>query len=177
MSLIPFEGQQLSTTEPKENIKIFLDKLRNIIKNSGSATTEELIRQLNPKIIGWSNYYRHVVSKRTFSKVDHCIFHMLWQWAKRRHPKKGAHWRKQKYYRHCGLQNWIFFAKTRDKEGFTINLDLAIATKVKIRRHLKIKGQANPYDLAYEGYFENRSGFKNGRYISTARDQRCQFTF
>lgn len=36
----------------KENVKILLNKLRNTIKNSGSATTEALIRRLNPKIRG-----------------------------------------------------------------------------------------------------------------------------
>ena len=161
----------------KENVKIFLDKLRNIIKNSGCATTEEIIRQLNPKIRGWSNYYRHVVSKETFSWVDRCIFRMLWQWAKRRHPKKDAHWRKHKYYRQSALQNWIFFAKTRDKEGFTINLDLTKAVKVKIRRHLKIKGAAHPYDTEYDDYFDNRLRLKKGPRIPGTRDDRGLSTF
>jgi RNA-directed DNA polymerase len=161
----------------KENVKLFLDKLRNTIKNSGSATTEALIRQLNPKIRGWSNYYRHVVSKRTFSKLDHNIFCMLWQWTKRRHPNKSAQWRKQKYYRHLALRDWLFFAKTHDKDGFTNHLDLAEAAKVKIRRHLKIKGSANPYELAYDDYFDNRSGMNKGRHIAIVRDERCQSTF
>ncbi len=28
-------------------------------------------------------YHRHVVSKRTFGRVDHTIFSSLWQWARR----------------------------------------------------------------------------------------------
>ncbi|MFT7315335.1 MAG: RNA-directed DNA polymerase, partial [Paraglaciecola sp.] len=158
-------------------VKLFLDKLRNTIKNSGSATTEALIRQLNPKIRGWSNYYRHVVFKRTFSKVDQNIFCMLWQWTKRRHPNKSAQWRKQKYYRHLALRDWIFFAKTHDKDGFTSHLDLAEAAKAKIRRHLKIKGSANPYELAYDDYFDNRSLINKSRHIAIVRDERCQSTF
>ena len=170
-------GGKLLIKPAKENVKIFLDKLRNLIKQSRCKTTEELIRQLNPKIRGWSNYYRHVVSKRTFSWVDKCIFRMLWQWAKRRHPKKNAHWRKHKYYRHCGLRNWIFFVKVRDKEGVIINLDLAKASKVKIRRHIKIKGDANPYDAAYDDYFEERLQRKKSRSISAARNNRYSSTF
>jgi len=33
-----------------------------------------LIDQLNPKIRGWANYHRHVVSKHTFGHVDRNIF-------------------------------------------------------------------------------------------------------
>lgn len=175
-NVLKYDGKLL-IKPAKENVKLFLDKLRNTIKNSGSATTEALIRQLNPKIRGWSNYYRHVVSKRTFSKVDHNIFCMLWQWTKRRHPNKSAQWRKQKYYRHLALRDWLFFAKTHDKDGFTSHLDLAEAAKVKIRRHLKIKGSANPYELAYDDYFDNRSGMNKGRHIAIVRDERCQSTF
>ena len=156
----------------KENVKIFLDKLRDIIKNSGRATTEELIRQLNPKIRGWSNYYRHVVSKQTYSKVDSCIFHMLWHWVKRRHPNKSGHWCKDKYFRHSSLRKWIFFAETRNEEGFPTNLDLFKATEVKIQRHIKIRGDANPYDPVYEDYFDNRSRLKRCRRICALRDGR-----
>jgi hypothetical protein len=34
----------------------------------------DLIRELNPKIRGWANYHRHVVSTRTFARVDLHIF-------------------------------------------------------------------------------------------------------
>lgn len=170
-------GRKLLIKPSKENVKSFLEKLRNTIRNSGCATTAELIGQLNPKIRGWSNYYRHVVSKRTFSFVDNCIFRMLWNWTKRRHPNKSAQWRKQKYFRRRALQNWIFFAKTWDKESNTAILDLAKAEKVKIKRHLKIKGDANPYDPAFNDYFINRSRLQRYRSISTARDVRYLPTF
>lgn len=170
-------GRKLLIKPSKENVKSFLEKLRNTIRNSGCATTAELIGQLNPKIRGWSNYYRHVVSKRTFSFVDNCIFRMLWNWTKRRHPNKNAQWRKQKYFRRRALQNWIFFAKTWDKDCNAVILDLAKAEKVKIKRHLKIKGDANPYDPAFSDYFINRSRLRKYRSISTARDVRYLPTF
>jgi hypothetical protein len=55
-----------------------------------------------PKIRGWTNYHRHVVSKRVFSRVDHSIFIRLWQWARRRHPNKSSRWLKQKYFEQHG---------------------------------------------------------------------------
>lgn len=161
----------------KENVKAFLARLKNTINHSGCSTTVEMIGQLNPKIRGWSNYYRHVVSKRTFSFVDNRIFRMLWNWAKRRHPNKSAQWRRQKYYRHYALQNWIFYAKTHDKDGNIVILDLAEAAKIKIQRHLKIKGEANPYDPAYNDYFENRLRLKKSRRVSVLKDDRSLCVF
>jgi len=57
-----------------------------------------LIIQLNPVIRGWANYHRHVVSKRIFGRIDEQIFQLLWRWARRRHPRKGSRWIKNKYF-------------------------------------------------------------------------------
>src|SRR5437867_15657 len=54
----------------KSNVKVFLDGIRNIIKASLGLSAAELIDWLNPKIRGWANYHRHVVSKRVFQRVD-----------------------------------------------------------------------------------------------------------
>jgi len=42
-------------------------------------------------------------------------------------------------------------------------LALYRAASTKIKRHVKIKGIANPYDLRYDEYFEQRRRFRNGR--------------
>ena len=47
----------------KKNIKAVLTKIREIIKGNKQSTSGELIRKLNPIIRGWSQNYRHVVSK------------------------------------------------------------------------------------------------------------------
>ncbi len=40
----------------KKSIKAFLHKIRNIIKSNKTAHTETLIWQMNPMIVGWTNY-------------------------------------------------------------------------------------------------------------------------
>jgi RNA-directed DNA polymerase len=66
-------------------IKTFLDGIRGSIKAALGRSAADLIDWLNRKIRGWSNYHRHVVSKRIFGRVDYAIFNHLWQWARRRH--------------------------------------------------------------------------------------------
>jgi RNA-directed DNA polymerase len=142
----------------KKNVKRFLVGIRQTIKAGLGKSAADLIKELNPKIRGWANYHRHVVSKRTFSRVDHLIFYPLWQWARRRHPKKGPSWLKHKYFeRHQG-RDWIFFGETCDEEGQPNKLRLLFASRIPIHRHVKVKSGANPYDPAWETYFEKREG-------------------
>jgi hypothetical protein len=101
----------------KKNVKTFLAGIRVTIKAGLGMSAADLIDQLNPKIRGWANYHRHVVSKRTFSHVDHSIFQSLWRWARRRHPKKSSTWLKEKYYERNRGNNWCFFGDRCDDEG------------------------------------------------------------
>jgi hypothetical protein len=41
---------------------------------------------------------------------------------------------------------------------------------VKIQRHIKIKGDATPYDPAYDEYFMNRERLKQLRRIAAIKD-------
>ncbi|CAA9304276.1 MAG: Retron-type RNA-directed DNA polymerase, partial [uncultured Chloroflexia bacterium] len=50
----------------KQNVKAFLDKVRETIKANKQAPTGQLIAMLNPIISGWAHYHRHVVSMATF---------------------------------------------------------------------------------------------------------------
>ncbi len=140
----------------KKSIKAFLYNIRDTVKSNKTAKTENLIRQLNPKIRGWTNYHRHVVSKKTFSYVDKSIFQTLLLWIKRRHPKKSAEWQRKKYFHSQGFRNWIFSARSYDKKGNVRLSDLFKAAGVPIKRHVKIKGVATPYDPVFKDYFERR---------------------
>jgi RNA-directed DNA polymerase len=142
----------------KKNSKTFLDGIRGNIKAALGMSAADLIHWLNPKIRGWSNYHRHVVSKRVFARVDNAIFIRLWQWARRRHPKKSFRWLKQKYFEQHGGNNWSFFGESCDDEGKPHKVRLLRASRTPIQRHVKIKSAANPYDPAHETYFEKREG-------------------
>lgn len=139
-----------------KNVKAFLTKVRGVINRNKQATAGHLILQLNPLIRGWANYHRHVCSKETFSKVDNAIFVALWRWAKRRHSNKSSGWVKQKYFPAIGRRQWVFSGQRTDAAGQSHRICLIEAVRTPIKRHIKIRAEANPYDPAWEPYFEKR---------------------
>ena len=142
----------------RKNVGTFLNGIRRIIKDARGMSAADLIDQLNPKIRGWANYHRHVVSKSTFERVDCNIFSSLWQWARRRHPNKPSRWVKAKYFERRRDRDWTFFDETCDDEGQLRKVWLFHAESTPIKRQVKVQGEANPYDPAYETYFEEREG-------------------
>jgi len=148
-----YPNGKLLITPSKKNMKTFLDGIRQTIKDAGGMSAAALIDQLNPKIRGWANYHRHVVSKRIFGRVDHSILFSLWQWARRRHQNKNPRWLKPKYFERRGNRDWTFFGETCDDKGQPNKVWLYHAKSTPIQRHVKVKGEANPYDPAYETYF------------------------
>jgi RNA-directed DNA polymerase len=145
----------------KKNVKAFLTDIRKVIKDNKQATAYWLIATLNPKIRGWANYHQTINAKKTFVHVDTAIFKALWRWARRRHPKKGKRWVKDRYFGRFGNQNWRFFGTAKGKDGKTIQNWLCLASGTPInQKYQKIKGECNPYDPAWEIYLEERLGVK-----------------
>jgi RNA-directed DNA polymerase len=141
----------------KKNMQAFLRKIRTIIKAAKMAKQEWVIETLNPIIRGWANYHRNQVAHDTFRKVDHLIWNMLWCWARRRHPDKSLRWVKDRYFHYIGREDWVFGVKaTTEGDGDGRWFTLAKARNIQIRRHVKIKGEANPFDPTWDKYFESR---------------------
>lgn len=162
-------GGKLLIKPSKKNVKTFLGKVRRVVKENKTARQRNLIGRLNPIIRGWAKYHRHVVASRTFATVDHRIWHTLWQWSKRRHPNKSAQWIMEKYFRIRGSRTWVFGAKERLPDGTHRWADLYLAAQLPMRRHPKIKRDANPFDPAWDDYFERR---KRHRVEASRADRR-----
>ncbi len=67
---------------------------------------------------------------------------------------------KKKYFQRVGNDHWVFHGVMRNSKGVGIPLQLMKASRVKIYRWQKIKWDANPYDPAWEPYFEERECWK-----------------
>lgn len=146
-----YKGKLLIKPSKTSQISI-LSKVRNIIQQHKSARASEVTDVLNPIIRGWANYHRHVVSAKVFAYIDRSIFKSLWRWCLRRHPNKSKVWIKQKYFCNLGDRSWVFYG--RSPEGITHYL--CYAARVPIRRHLKVRGLANPHDIKWRRYFRAR---------------------
>lgn len=145
-------SDKLLTKPAHKNLKTFLAKVKSIIAGNKTVPTWRLIDLLNPVIRGWANYHRHIVAKETFNYVDYRIWKMLWQWCRRRHQNRQKRWIKSKYFKRVGTRNWVF----SDKYPSGNTVELIYANDTPIKRHTKIKAEANPYDPEFEQYFEQR---------------------
>lgn len=136
----------------KKNLRAHLQKVRSIVRSNLTVEQGNLIRQLNPVLRGWANYHRHVVAKETFGYVDYRVWKLLWRWCCRRHGNRNKRWVKGRYFRTVGGERWVF--QSVGAEGKPVRLLRSKDTPIK--RHIKVKGEANPYDRNFEFYFEQR---------------------
>jgi RNA-directed DNA polymerase len=139
-------GFKTLITPSKAKIKTHLIKIAEVIDIYKTAPQAALISKLNPIIRGWSNYYSTVVSKETFNKVDHLTYDKLRAWAKTR--GKG-NINKDKYWRTVGNQNWCFSTEN--------GLELLTHADTPIVRHIKVKGEASPFNGDWT-YWSKRRG-------------------
>jgi Group II intron, maturase-specific domain/Reverse transcriptase (RNA-dependent DNA polymerase) len=72
----------------KEALKCHQEEIRAIVEKNRSAPQEKLIKELNPVIRGWTNYYRTVAASQTFSSCRMQLFRKLEYWAKTQTPKQ-----------------------------------------------------------------------------------------
>jgi len=151
-----YKNGKLLIKPAKANVKRFLQEIRTTIKKGVALPTEQLIHTLNSRLTGWVNYYRTSVSSEVFAKVDHEIFQALMRWACKRHARKGKKWIVKKYFTRRGGDNWRFHCIVKDKKGEPKTLFLKNATDTKIRRHVKIKSEATPFNPLYKEYFKQR---------------------
>lgn len=141
----------------RDGTKALLQKTHDCIKGMVGQTAGTLIRKLNPIVRGWANYHRHVCAARTFSVVDRIIQTQLTHWARRTHPNKTVGWLKRHYFSAAG--NGAFSIRTQNRDDESVVVAVHRMSQTKIERHIKVRGEANPYDPRDTEYFERRRCF------------------
>jgi RNA-directed DNA polymerase len=67
---------------------------------------------------------------------------------------------KRKYFPPQETRNWVFQGTVIAADGTRKKVWLFEAARMPIKRHKKIQAKANPYDPAWELYFDQRLGVK-----------------
>lgn len=153
-------GGKLLIKPSRQNVQAFLAEIKATCQENLHTPVERLLMELNPKIRGWAMFHRTTTSKKVFGYVDHRIFCELKRWMQRRHPDKNLRWCYKKYFTQVEDRNYVLQGTTLDRRGQPRTIRLVKAMDVPIKRHVKIKAAANPYDPQWESYFEERLGLQ-----------------
>ena len=141
---------KIQITPSKPSVKSIKEKIKTICRSSGQLTQTQLIDRLNPVLRGWANYQRHHIPGKTFTGLDSFVWFRLMRWAKRRHPEKSGVWISKRYFTRTNSCAWTFKDKVSGKWL------IQMSTDIRTFRHIKIKGDANPFDIEWTDYFQNR---------------------
>jgi RNA-directed DNA polymerase len=80
----------LYTYPSKKSLASVMGKVRGLTRRHKHRTLAALLRRLNSVLRGWCNYFRHGVSSRTFSYLDHFAWWRIVGWLRKRHL--GLNW-------------------------------------------------------------------------------------
>jgi RNA-directed DNA polymerase len=145
-------GFKTIITPNKESQKRHYRKVAEVINKSRGLNQATLIKNLNPIIRGWCNYFSTVVSQKVFERLWHLVVFKLLKWGRHRHRNKGRSWIRSKYFKTIEGNNWVF--ATREGKN---PLTLIQHSSTAIRRYVKVKGVASPYDGDWV-YWSTRMG-------------------
>ncbi len=145
-------GRKRLIRPSKEAVKKLRDKLKAVWMEHKGKSAVTVCQKLNPIIRGWANYYRTVVSTRTFKALYDWMFKRACQWARHRHPKKPISWRSQRYWGRLNrmrADNWVF----GDKRSGCYLLKFKWFLP---RRHAMVKATASPDDPRLREYSQRQ---------------------
>jgi RNA-directed DNA polymerase len=149
-------GWKLLIKPSKESVQDVQKKLKDQWNKAQGTTVQSVLAKLNPIIRGWANYFRTVVAKEIFSKLDSWMFYKADRYTRRMHPNKSADWRHRTYWGRFQLDRldpWVFGDKQTG--GHLLKFSW-----FPIERHTLVKGRASPDDPHLADYWKKRQAAK-----------------
>ncbi len=96
------------TTPSRKAVQAIKDKVSaKTYRSTRHEDLDELILSLNRTLAGWANYFRHGVSKTTFSAVDHHAWGRLMRWTRAKYKGRTGLSLKNMRRRFCD-RGWRF---------------------------------------------------------------------
>ncbi len=79
------------TRPSRKAVQAIKDKvMARTYRSTRHQDLDELLTSLNRSLAGWANYFRHGVSKATFSDIDRHAWHRIMRWIRAKY-KQGRH--------------------------------------------------------------------------------------
>jgi len=146
------QGNKLLIKPSKDSIRKAKSKIKDTFAVMRGRPVKEIIRVLNPIIRGYGQYWKHVVSKKTFGYMDNYLFLKVRKHLKQLHPRKSWKWIRKRYFKkphHGGNDKWILTCPIT-------NIQLMKMSWIKIERHVMVAYKNSPDDPSLNEYWEKR---------------------
>jgi RNA-directed DNA polymerase len=146
------QGNKLLIKPSKDSIRKAKSKIKDTFAVMRGRPVKELIRVLNPIIRGYGQYWKHVVSKKTFGYIDNYVFLKIRKHLRQLHPRKSWKWINKRYFKkphHGGNNKWILTCPLT-------NIQLLKMSWIKIERHVMVAYKNSPDDPNLKDYWEKR---------------------
>lgn len=85
------------TWPSKKALASIMAKVKAITKQGTNNPLSDLLRQLNGVLRGWTNYFRHGVSKATFAYLHQFTWLRVVGWLRRKHRRANWKWLRRRY--------------------------------------------------------------------------------
>ena len=125
----PVYGWTAKVTIPKAKSQALREQIKVVFRRPTiNQTLEKRLKELNPVIRGWVYFYRYATgAKRVFSNIDYYIWHAIYRWLKKKHPRTGFK-KLAKRYAHTSIGGTRYYWH----EGKTLPFQLA---SIRVRRY------------------------------------------
>ena len=138
-------GFRTLITPSKDACKKHQLDIKDVIRKHKHSPQALLIKELNPIIRGWINYYSFSDAQTVgeLTRQDHLIFLKLRAWARHR----TGEWNKEtkiKYWKKIGDNNWVFATKEEDANPLRLLTHNEFGSSST--KYVKVKGEDSPFN-------------------------------
>jgi RNA-directed DNA polymerase len=145
-------GYKVLITPSKASLQNLRKRLKEEWRKARGQPAKAVIGRLTPLLRGWTNYFRTVVAKAAFRRLDAWMFRKEVRYVKRTHPHKSWDWQRTHYWGKFNPKRqdaWVFGDR---RTGHC----LPKLSWVTIERHILVKGTASPDDPQLRDYWQRR---------------------
>jgi RNA-directed DNA polymerase len=89
----PVHGRLVSTSVvPRERSRRLRKRIKDLFhRRTGGRSLCDQLRQLNPILRGWGNFYRHAWgAKKVFGAIDHHVWWTILRWLRKKYQRVGT---------------------------------------------------------------------------------------